>query len=127
MFTKKVLLSAMIAVVAIGAVATPPTSVAAVREIFVDRAPPAPREERIPAARRGYVWSPGYWNWSNNRHGWVKGSWVRERQGYAYAPHRWVETNGRWNLERGHFNPSDRDGDGVPNRLDRAPDNPNRR
>jgi hypothetical protein len=129
MFVKKVLISAMIAAGTIGALATPLQSVAATyREIVVERAPPPLRNERIPSARRGYVWSPGYWNWGNNRHSWVKGSWLRERQGYAYQPHRWVERDGRWNFERGSWDRrNDRDGDGVPNRRDAQPDNPNRR
>jgi hypothetical protein len=108
MFVKKILVSVMIAAGAIGAVATPLTSVAATtREIFVERAPPALREERVPAARRGYVWTPGYWDWRGNRHAWVKGNWVRERRGYSYQPHRWVERDGRWNLERGRWDRRD--------------------
>jgi hypothetical protein len=34
-----------------------------------------------------------------------------------------MERDGRWVLERRRW---DRDGDGVPNRLDARPDNPNR-
>ncbi len=124
MFPRKILISAMIIAGTIGAITTAlPVVAATVRVITVERAPPEPRNERVPAARRGYVWAPGYWNWNNNRHSWVKGSWVRERHGYAYNPHRWVESNGRWSLERSRW---DRDGDGVPNNRDRAPDNPRR-
>jgi hypothetical protein len=46
----------------------------------------------------------------------VADNWV-ERDG------RWAYQAGRW--ERGNRN-RDRDGDGVPNRMDRAPNNPNR-
>jgi hypothetical protein len=103
-FTKKALVSLMIAVGTVGAVATPLTSIAAtVRVIALDRAPPAPRDERVPAPRRGYVWSPGYWNWTSNKHAWVKGSWARERRGYAYSPNHWEESNGKWNLQHGRW------------------------
>lgn len=38
----------------------------------------------------------------------------------------WVEREGRWNMNRGGWQRGDPDGDGVPNRQDRAPNNPNR-
>ena len=95
--------------------------------VYVRTAPPAPREEVIPEARRGHVWSAGHWEWRNRKHEWVAGNWVRERRGYTYNQPTWVESNGRWSMQRGSWRRGDRDGDGVPNRLDRAPDNPNRR
>ena len=33
---------------------------------------------------------------------------------------------GGWYMERGHWDRGDRDHDGVPNRIDRRPDNPRR-
>jgi WXXGXW repeat (2 copies) len=121
MFAKNLLVSALIATGAIGAVAIPAAAGAA--SIYIQTAPPAPRVEVAPAPRRGYVWSQGYWNWNGHRHVWVKGSWARERRGYAYRPNTWVEENGRWRLNRGGW---DRDGDGIPNNRDAHPDNPRR-
>ena len=89
--------------------------------------PPPPRVEVVPAPRRGYVWVPGYWGWRGNRHYWVGGTWVRERRGYAYAHPGWVQEGDHWRFNRGGWNRGDRDHDGVPNRFDRQPDNPNRR
>jgi hypothetical protein len=89
--------------------------------------PPPPRVEVVPASRRGYVWVPGYWGWRGNRHHWVGGTWVRERRGYVYAQPAWVQEGEHWRFNRGGWNRGDRDHDGVPNRLDRHPDNPNRR
>ena len=140
MWTRKLLLGAIVAS-AFAVVA--PTAQAAV-EVYVNTPPPAVRYEVVPAARAGYVWAPGYWNWRNNRHVWVKGSWQRERVGYFYHPHRWMEHDGRWKYERSRWDRNrpmgdrdrdgvpnardrDRDGDGVPNRLDSKPNNPNRR
>ena len=98
------------------------------RPVVITVAPPAPRHEVVPAPRRGYAWAPGHWEWRHQRHVWVAGHWVRARPGYAYEAPRWVHNNGRWQMEEGRWARTrrDRDGDGVPNRMDRAPNNPNR-
>lgn len=99
-------------------------------------APPPPRHEAVPRARRGQVWSPGHWEWRGHRYVWTAGTWVKARPGYRYREPQWVEHDGRWELRRGGWdrdgdgisnrNDRDRDGDGVRNRDDRRPDNPNR-
>ncbi|MEO8081634.1 MAG: hypothetical protein ABI641_13965 [Caldimonas sp.] len=95
--------------------------------------PPAPRYEVVPAPRRGYIWTPGYWDWRRNRHHWVAGTWARDRPGYLYTQPTWVENGGHWRLQRGAWarrGNRDRDHDGVPNRFDRDRDGdgvPNRR
>ncbi|MDI3383958.1 YXWGXW repeat-containing protein [Xenophilus aerolatus] len=85
--------------------------------------PPPPRVERVPPPRRGYVWAPGHWEWRRGGHVWVPGVWVRARPGYAYRPPEWRDNNGRWEYNRGRW---DRDRDGVPDRVDRRPNNPYR-
>ena len=127
---KKMILAAMLAA-SLGSIGTNETigigtATAADRDRGVRIAPPPPREEAIPRARRGHVWVPGHWKWENRRHVWVRGHWERERRGYRYNEPKWVERDGRWYMERGGWRRGDRDGDGVPNRLDRRPDNPNR-
>lgn len=130
-------------------------SASALADIVVRVAPPEPRIERVPAARAGYVWAPGHWEWRNNRHVWVNGHLIRERRGMHWQPDRWVARGGsyhyvpgswgaqRWDrdrdgvpnrLDRDRDNDGvrnradrDRDGDGVPNRVDSRPNNPNRR
>ena len=109
----------------LGAVSLPMTASADTR-IYLNAAPPDLRVETVPAPRHGYIWAPGYWNAKNNHHHWQAGHWERERHGYHYVQPAWVQRDNRWELQRGRWNPGDRDGDGVPNRLDRAPDNPNR-
>jgi hypothetical protein len=123
MLARKIFVSALLAAGLFGAVATPLPVMAAV-DVYVTTAPPPPRVERVPQPRRGYEWAPGYWNWQGNHHVWTKGHWVKARHGYTYRPHEWVERDGRWQLQRGRW---DRDGDGVPDRRDTHPDNPNRR
>ena len=119
---KKLLIAAMVAG-ALGSVAVS----ASAREIVIRVAPPELRVETVPAARRGYQWAPGYWNWSGRRHVWVKGNWMRDRPGYMYHQPAWEQREGNWHIQRGNWSRNDRDGDGVPNRYDSRPDNPNRR
>ena len=97
--------------------------------IVVQKAPPAMRSERIPAARRGFEWVPGYWDWNGRRYNWVAGHHERVRPGYVYARPEWRRDRNGWVMERGGWQRGDRDRDGVPNRYDRDRDNdgvPNR-
>jgi hypothetical protein len=118
---KKILLAAAIATSF--ASVTAPASAAVV---IVRQAPPEMRVETVPQARRGYVWAPGHWQWKRNKHVWVRGHWVRERRGYTYNAPTWEERNGRWHMQQGGWRRGDRDGDGVRNRDDARPNNPNR-
>ena len=120
---KKLLIAAMIAG-SLGSIAAPAISAV----IIVREAPPEPRAERTPPPRRGYVWAPGHWDWRNNHHVWVRGAWIRDRKGYHYTAPAWQERDGRWEMQRGNWarGQRDNDGDGVPNRRDERPNNPNR-
>jgi hypothetical protein len=120
---KKLLIAALLAG-SLGSV----VSVAEAAVVVVREAPPAPRHEVVPAARRGYVWAPGHWEWRHNRYQWVRGTWLRDRRGYVYNAPAWEERDGRWMMQRGGWarGHRDRDGDGVPNRVDDHPNNPNR-
>jgi hypothetical protein len=123
--------------------------------VVVGGPPPPPRFERVPAARRGHIWSQGHWEYHRGRHQWVPGVWIVDRPGYAYSAPVWYEDRGRWQMrpaawsrgghghDRDRFDgphrggdrdrdgvpnryDRDRDGDGVSNRHDRQPDNPRR-
>jgi hypothetical protein len=115
---KKTLLGLIVAS-SFGAVAVP-----AQAEIVVSVAPPPLRVERAPTyERRGYTWAEGYWRWNGRRP--RLGRWPLG----AHPPRPCVRCAalGRARRPLGVFGPRwDRDGDGVPNRLDRRPDNPNR-
>lgn len=108
----------------IGVVALPMAASAAT--IYLNVAPPELRHEVVPAPRRGYVWSPGYWNAKGHRHVWQRGHWERNRVGFYRSAPTWTQRDNRWELQRGRWNKGDRDGDGVPNVIDRAPNNPGR-
>lgn len=118
---KKLLIAALLAS-SLGSITIPASSAV----VIVREAPPERRAERVPQARRGYVWVPGHWDWRGNRHVWVKGKYIRNRSGYVYNAPSWEERDGRWHMSRGQWARRDRDGDGVPNRLDSRPNNPNR-
>lgn len=145
MMKRKLLLASVATAIGLGA-----SPAFAAVDLYLDVAPPPPRHEVIPAARPGYIWAPGYWDWHEGRHVWKRGHWVRERKGYYWHPSRWEERNGRWHFEQGRWDREryaenrrawgdrdhdgipnkydhDRDNDGVPNRADNAPDNPYRR
>ena len=94
--------------------------------IIMREGPPMAREEIIPAARAGHVWSNGHWRWHNSGHRWNAGRWIRERPGYLYSQPEWIERDGRLSLQRGTWRRADRDGDAMPNCMDRAADNPRR-
>lgn len=72
-------------------------------------APPAPQYEAAPAIAPGYVWAPGYWAWSGDRHIWVRGRTIVQRVGYRWEPDRWDQRNGayfrhpgRWERDAGY-------------------------
>ncbi len=126
MLNKTLLASSLAASLAFGA-ALVPTAATAQASIWISTAPPPPRQEVVPAPRRGYTWVNGYWNWNGRRHVWHPGVWVKERRGYAYSQPAWVEHDGRWEFRRGAWARGDADHDGVPNGADRRPNDPNRR
>lgn len=69
--------------------------------LVIGNAPPPPRFESVPHARRGYVWAPGYWNWDGHRHVWSAGHWEPERRGASYRRPEWVRDGQRWRLNQG--------------------------
>jgi len=109
----------------LGAVSVPVAASAQVA-VYFNSAPPPARYEAVPAPRHGYQWSPGYWNVKGKKHVWQNGHWERNRHGYHYAQPNWTQHNDQWQLQRGQWEKGDRDHDGVPNAVDRAPDNPTR-
>lgn len=91
----------------------------AAAEIVVRVAPPPVRSEMVPAPRRGYIWTPGHWEWRRQQHVWVGGAWLRDRPGYMYRNPEWRQRDGRWVMQHGgwvrggHDRGRDRDHDGY--------------
>lgn len=77
--------------------------------VNISLAPPAPQYEVIPTMQPGYIWAPGYWGWSGERHVWIRGRPIAQRQGYRWTPDRWDQrdkyyyhTAGRWERDERH-------------------------
>lgn len=73
--------------------------------IDIGVAPPPPQFERVPPARRGFVWATGYWRWDRaaHRHMWIGGHWIRVRPGYRYHPAYWVRHGHHWRFHDGYW------------------------
>ena len=69
----------------------------------ISLAPPEPQHEVMPDIPRGYVWAPGYWGWSGERHVWVRGRPILQREGYRWAPDRWDKHDRSYHRVAGHW------------------------
>ncbi|MBX3269375.1 MAG: YXWGXW repeat-containing protein [Sandaracinaceae bacterium] len=68
-------------------------------------APPPPYVEVVGVAPgAGYVWAPGYWQWSGARYVWVPGSWVvPPAPGHVWVHSGWVADGGRYRFVQGRW------------------------
>jgi hypothetical protein len=120
----------------VGAHAQTRTTTTTTTTRIITVAPPAPRTEVVPAPRAGWIWAPGHYEYNDGQYAWTEGHWMHERSGYEYREPRWVQRgDGSWYLvgnswehrfDDRHARGRDSDGDGVPDRFDRHPNNPNR-
>jgi hypothetical protein len=69
----------------------------------INIAPPAPRYEVVPSIAPGYVWAPGYWGWSGERHVWIRGRPIVQRSGYSWEADRWEQRNNGYYRTAGHW------------------------
>jgi hypothetical protein len=71
--------------------------------------PPAlPVYDQPPIPSPGYVWTPGYWDWSNDAddYYWVPGTWVEPPQsGLLWTPGYWRYYNGSYLFSDGYWGP----------------------
>ena len=72
-------------------------------DIVVDTLPPGPRAEHEPPHRDGYVWAPGYWEWTGHFFHWVSGTWVVERRRSHWVADHWDQIGSQWQYVRGHW------------------------
>ena len=82
--------------------------------VSINLAPPAPQYEIVPVIAPGYVWAPGYWGWSGERHVWVRGRPIALREGYRWEPDRWDQRDRGYFRTAGHW---ERDHDFKPAKV----------
>jgi hypothetical protein len=82
---------------------TPPSRAA---DVYADAPPPAPRIERAPPPRDGYLWGPGHWVWNGKSYFWADGSWVVQRRHMLWVPDQWEQVGEKWHLVPAHWKPS---------------------
>ena len=92
---------AQAALVVAGAVTV--TAASADVVIVAPTAPPAPRFERVPPPRAGYVWDAGHWNWEGGRYVWAGGRWEAERIGHRWMPGEWIREGGQYRWVPAHW------------------------
>ena len=73
-------------------------------EIVVKQAPPAPREEAMPAPPSpAQTWVPGYWTWNNNWE-WHAGHFEQPPQpSMRWEPGHWTQRGDEWVWRPGHW------------------------
>jgi hypothetical protein len=72
---------------------------------YASYGPPPPRVEYYGVAPGpGYVWVPGYWQWSSNTYVWVPGRWATPPHPRAvWIPGRYVQRRGGYLYRPGHW------------------------
>jgi len=71
--------------------------------IVSTEAPPPLRAERAPAARDGYVWAPGHWEWNSRSYVWVGGTWIVARPKARWVADSWEQVGAEWHYTPGHW------------------------
>ncbi|WPC66996.1 hypothetical protein SBP18_00375 [Rhodoferax ferrireducens] len=90
--------------VAASAVAVPAFAQVSVN---INLAPPAPLYEVRPVIAPGYAWAPGYWVLMGDRHVWVRGRTIVQREGYRWAPDHWEQRNNIYVRQPGYWQRDD--------------------
>ena len=70
--------------------------------------PPLPVYDQPPIPGDGYVWTPGYWDWSDDDddYYWVPGAWVEPPEpGVYWTPGYWRYYDGRYLYSDGYWGP----------------------
>src|ERR1700732_5050314 len=66
--------------------------------------PPLPEYSQPDCPGDGYLWTPGYWSYSDQGYYWVPGAWARPPEvGYLWTPGYWGYSGGRYRYNYGHW------------------------
>ncbi len=105
---KSLLLAATILACPLIAAAPTPAAAQMGVVISVQIAPPIlPVYSQPPLPAYGYIWTPGYWSWSEPvGYYWVPGTWVKPPVvGLLWTPPYWGWTNGAYVFNNGYWGP----------------------
>jgi hypothetical protein len=61
-----------------------------------NEAPPPPKAEQHEAAKAGYVWVDGNYQWKAGKYEWLAGHWEREQANKHWSPGAWQKNGDRW-------------------------------
>lgn len=68
--------------------------------------PPLPEYDQPPCPGDGYLWTPGYWRWSEADYFWVPGTWVLPPAvGVLWTPGYWGWSEGAYVFHEGYWGP----------------------
>lgn len=75
--------------------------------LSVQIAPPAlPVYDQPPMPDLGYIWTPGYWSYSDQGYYWVPGTWVEPPEvGMLWTPPYWGWGDGGYRFHAGYWGP----------------------
>jgi hypothetical protein len=66
--------------------------------------PPLPEEDQPALSQDGYLWTPGFWYWRDQRYLWSPGAWERPPQaGFLWTPAYWVPAGSVFVFHPGHW------------------------
>ncbi len=66
--------------------------------------PPLPQYDQPECPGPGYIWTPGYWSYSEAGYYWVPGAWVMAPYvGALWTPPYWSYADGRYAFHRGYW------------------------
>jgi hypothetical protein len=69
--------------------------------------PPLPVYEQPSCPGDGYIWTPGYWGWSDDSYYWIPGTWViAPEPGFLWTPGYWGWGGRGFVFNEGYWGPS---------------------
>lgn len=71
--------------------------------VVADTEPPPEQAEAVPAARPGYVWVRGHWEWRGGQWQWQQGHWQRERAQYVWVDGHWERRGNKYHWVEGYW------------------------
>ena len=101
---RQLMLTAIAPLAAAILMALPASSMAGVELVVNFAPPPIPVYEQPAMPGDGYIWTPGYWAYSDDDYYWVPGTWIRPpRIGVLWTPGYWAYDGGRFAFRDGYW------------------------